>query len=65
MFTQSKLRFISKSQLAREAGISPRTLSRYLHDRQDVLQRMGVSPKAKKLPPYVVSYLAHEFCFDL
>ncbi len=65
MNRQNKLQFISKSQLALEAGISPRTLTRYLHDRRDVLLEMGVSPKAQKLPPHGVSYLAHEYCFDL
>ena len=65
MNRQNKLLFISKSRLAREAGISPRTLSRYLHARRDVLLEMGVSPKAQKLPPHAVSYLAHEYCFDI
>ena len=65
MSMQQKFQFISKSQLAREAGISPRTLTRYLHARRDVLLKMGVSPKAQKLPPHAVSYLAHEYCFDL
>ena len=62
---KQSLQFISKSQLALEAGISPRTLTRYLHTRRDALRKMGISPKAQKLPRHAVAYLSQEFCFDL
>ena len=58
-------RFISKSELARLAGVSPRTFSRYIHSRQHVLDRMGVSAKTQKLPPQAVRYLCEDYCIDL
>ena len=29
------------------------------------LEQMGLKPRAKKFPPYVVAYLAEKFCIDL
>ena len=52
-----KKRFISKSTLARLADVSPRTFSRYLDSRREILKIFGVSPKAQKLPPYAVRYI--------
>ena len=44
-------RFISKSTLARLADVSPRTFRRYLASRREILNILGVSPRAQKLPP--------------
>ena len=60
-----KNRFISKSTLAKLADVSPRTFSRYLKTRQPVLDLMGVSPKAQKLPPQAVRYICEDYCIDL
>ena len=49
-----KNRFISKSELARLADVSPRTFCRYLASRRHILTAMGISPKAQKLPPQAV-----------
>ena len=60
-----KNRFISKSTLAKLADVSPRTFSRYLKTRRPVLDLMGVSPKAQKLPPQAVRYICEDYCIDL
>ena len=58
-------KFISKSELAKMAGVSERTLSRYIHARQHVLSAMGVPPKARLLPPQAVKYLCEDYCIDI
>ena len=60
-----KNRFISKSELARLADVSPRTLARYLATRRHILDAMGISPKAQKLPPQAVRYICEDYCIDL
>ncbi len=60
-----KNRFISKSVLARLADVSPRTFSRYLATRRHILDAMGISPKAQKLPPQAVRYICEDYCIDL
>lgn len=60
-----KNRFISKSDLAKFADVSPRTFSRYLATRRHILETMGVSPKAQKLPPQAVHYICEDYCIDL
>jgi hypothetical protein len=60
-----KHRFISKSKLAQLADVSPRTFRRYLASRRPILDAMGVSPKAQKLPPKAVRYICEDYCIDL
>ena len=60
-----KHRFISKSTLAKLADVSPRTFRRYLQTRRHILDAMGVSPKAQKLPPQAVRYICEDYCIDL
>ena len=57
--------FISKSTLAQLADVSPRTFSRYLATRRHILEAMGISPKAQKLPPQAVRYICEDYCIDL
>ena len=54
-----------KSELARLAGVSTNTFRRYLNSRRDVLAAMGVSPRAKTLPPKAVRYVADDYCIDI
>ena len=58
-------RFISKKKLAELADVSPRTFSRYLASRRHILDAMGISPKAQKLPPQAVKYICEDYCIDL
>lgn len=58
-------RFISKSTLAKLAGVHRNTFSRYLQSRRAVLEKMGINPKAKLLPPAAVKYICEDYCIDL
>ena len=58
-------RFISKSELARLAGVSYRTFQRYIASRQHVLTQMGISPRASLLPPRAVRFICEDYCIDL
>ncbi len=60
-----KNRFISKSELAKLAGVSYSTFKRYLHSRQHILSQMGITPKTQKLPPQAVHYICEDYCIDL
>ena len=54
-----------KSELAKLAGVSPRTFRRYLATRRPILTAMGVSPFARKLPPPAVRYISEDYCIDI
>jgi len=58
-------RAMYKSELARLAGVSTRTFSRYLAAHRQILRTMGVSPNARMLPPQAVLYISQEYCIDL
>jgi hypothetical protein len=60
-----KNRFISKSELAKFAGVSYSTFKRYLRTRQPILSKMGITPKTQKLPPQAVHYICEDYCIDL
>ena len=60
-----KHKFISKSTLARLAGVHRNTFSRYLATRRHILEALGVSPHARKLPPEAVRYICEDYCIDL
>ena len=60
-----KHKFISKKELARLAGVSPRTFTRYLATRRHILDAMGIPPKARLLPPQAVKYVCEDYCIDL
>lgn len=61
----NKNRFISKSELARLADVSPRTFRRYLATRRPILTAMGISPFAQKLPPSAVRFISEDYCIDI
>lgn len=60
-----KHKFISKRQLAKLAGVSERTFTRYLRTRRHILEAMGVLPNARLLPPQAVKYICEDYCIDL
>ena len=55
----------SKFELAQAAGVSTETLRRWLKTDKDFLEKNGVKPKAKVLPPIVVKYLFEKYCIDM
>ena len=54
-----------KQELADRAGVSLRTLHRWCLPYREELERMGMTPKRKLLPPHIVKYLADLFCIDV
>ena len=58
-------RSISKLQLVLCAGVCPRVFAYYLESRREILEAMGVSVIAKKLPPEAVKYVCEDYCIDL
>ena len=58
-------RFVSKRQLAKLAGVSDRTFSRYLASRRHIFEEMGINPHARLLPPQAVKYVCEDYCIDL
>ena len=59
------LRFYSKSELAKLAGVSYSTFYRFLKSCRLVLESMGITLYTKKLPPHIVRYLSEEYCIDV
>ncbi len=54
-----------KSELAQAAGVSTRTLKRWLKNHEKNLQEMGIKPTAKLLPPVGVAYICKHYGIDL
>ena len=59
------MKAMSKQQLADRAGVSVRTLNNWCRPCRRELQKMGVTPRMKVLPPHVVKYLTDKFCIDV
>lgn len=51
-----------KSELAREAGVSVRTLNRWCRPYHQELVKMGWSPNMNLLTPKIVAFLRDKFC---
>lgn len=51
----------SKQKLAETLGVSRQTFYLWLKQDQAILQSMGVSHRAKILPPYAVKYLCEKY----
>ena len=59
-FTSYPSRTMSKAELAALMGVSPRKFASLLHPLRETLRAMGVSDKAKLLPPQAVHYVCRE-----
>lgn len=59
------MRAMYKSELARCAGVSERTLRRWLTGHQEKLARWHVCPRTRLLPPEAVLYISDYFCINL
>lgn len=56
---------MTKAQLAMAAGVSVKTLQRWLSRHSDELKMLGVRPRDKLLPPVAVKYVAEQYGIDL
>ena len=55
----------SKKELANMAGVSVDTLREWCKPYQKELQRMGMVPGMRILPPRIVIFLVEKFCIDV
>ena len=56
---------MTKAQLAMAAGVSVKTLQRWLSRHREELKKLGVKPRDKLLPPVAVRYVAEQYGIDL
>ena len=56
---------MTKAQLAMAAGVSVKTLQRWLSRHSEELAMLGVRLRDKLLPPVAVKYVAEQFGIDL
>ena len=56
---------LTRKELAARAGISTRTLQRWLEPHRTELRALGMMPNKKLLPPQVVGWICERFCIDV
>lgn len=54
-----------KSELARCAGVSPRTFSRWCEPFRAELEALGWTPNKKLLDPRIIEFLCDRLCLDV
>lgn len=59
------MKAMSKQQLADKAGVSLKTLNRWLQPYRDDLTAIGYLPSMKVLPPRIVKFIIDTFCIEL
>ena len=59
------MKSMSKSQIAECAGVSEKTLMNWCKPFRKELADMGLSPKAKVLPPHIVKFICEKFYIDV
>ncbi|MDE6648155.1 MAG: hypothetical protein K2K03_10115 [Prevotella sp.] len=59
------MRAMTKQEMALRAGVSVRTLIRWCRPYEAELQRMGMRPNMKLMPPHVVQFLVDRLCIDV
>ena len=61
----SKMKAMTKQQLAQCAGVTVRTLFNWCRPYRKELARMGLKPGMRVLPPRIVKFVAEKFCIDV
>lgn len=59
------MKAMTKQQLAFQAGISVKTLNRWLQPYRNELTALGLLPNAHVLPPSVVKWISEKLCIDV
>ena len=57
--------FISKKQIREMVNCPRRTFSRWVKLQQPELSKMGIAPKAQKLPPDAAAFLCNQLNIEL
>lgn len=63
--TKTEMKAMLKQELADAAGVNLRTLHRWCQPYREELERMGMKPKMKLLPPHLVKWMCDKFCIDI
>ena len=59
------MKAMTRQQLAAHAGVTVRTLRKWLEPHQQLLISMGMPEGKGALPPNVVRWIAKQYCIDL
>lgn len=59
------MRRIYKSDIARAAGVTSRTLARWMRVHRDNLVSLGLQPTDKSIPPRALQYICHEYGVEM
>ena len=59
------MRSMLKSELARAAGVSTRTFSRWLAKDSQLMRKHGITKHSHIIPPKAVRFLCHYYGIDL
>ena len=54
-----------KSEIAQMAGVSIRTLQRWMAAHRDELLKRGFSVRGKFVTPLAMQYIAQQYCIDI
>ncbi len=54
-----------KYELAERAGVSTSTFQRWLKDLRPELEKLGIKPTTKLIPPLGVRLIVEHFCIEL
>ena len=59
------MKAMSKQQLADRAGVSLKTLNRWLQPYRDIMVANGYDSSMRVLPPHLVKFIVDKFCIDV
>lgn len=62
--THKNMKCRTKSEVAQAVGMSDRTFSRWFSEHIEYMQRIGVKPTQRLLPPKAVKYICYELGID-
>ena len=56
---------MTRQQIACQAGVTVKTLSKWMKPFKQELEAIGLRPGMIVLPPNIVKWIAEKFCIDL
>ena len=62
--SEKSVKAMGKQELADCAGVSVRTLMRWIEPYRQELAQLGMRPNSKVLPPKAVAWIAEHFCIE-
>ena len=60
-----KMKAMTRQQIACQAGVTVKTLSKWMKPFKQELEAIGLRPGMIVLPPNIVKWIAEKFCIDL